>query len=135
MNLDPYTISVFIGVAFLILAFLTYQRTTKLLKEGFFVLGTIRHFQRDHGQDVKDRFYPIVEYQDQDQVYRQFQSKISYKKMPNDKGQKVGIVYNPKANMEPKIASYINLYWPTLVLLSVASPFLIIGLGNLIYNF
>jgi len=129
-----YGILTIIGTILLGIALYLLQKRLNLLKTGVIAEGRIREFLRVYNEKGRDRYYPIIEYQDQDQAYKTMRSRIAMGKKRGDKGQFVRVVYDPRSEKNRFLVSYLNLFLTPIILACLAAPFLVIGIGYYLYQ-
>lgn len=78
-------------------------------------------------------YKPVFEYTDRVNNIVKFKSDVSSSPPSHNVGDIVNIVYS-KDNDEKKVISFWGLYRWTIILLSIASPLLIIGGGYILYS-
>lgn len=110
-----------------------YNETNQLLKTGIKTNATVIEMIRVSGDDGPT-YKPVFEYMDRNHTRKEFKSEVSSSPPSYSIGEKVKIVYNPKEDDEVKTISFWGLYRWTIILLSIASPLLIIGGGYLMYS-
>jgi len=126
--------SLFIGGLTLIyFAIKSYSTTNRLLENGIKTSAKVIDLIAISGDDGYT-YKPVFEYTDKTNTKREFKSKISSSPAPYSIGEKVKIVYNPRNNKEVKVIGFWGLYRWTIILLSIASPLLIISGGYLLYT-
>ena len=124
-----------VGAALLILGIKMFNDTQKLLQEGIKTTASVVKLIQKRNSDNDGYLYtPVFEFVDRKNTTRIFQSDVSSNPPAYKVGQKVKLVYHPKEEDEINIVSYWGLYRWTVILFSIASPFLVIGIGYLLYT-
>ena len=109
-----------------------YSKTQNLLRNGMFAEATVIDLIKKNSKR-RSTFTPVFEYTDHRKKVCTFKSDVSSRPAAYHVGETVSIVYS-EDNKEQKIISFWGLYlWP-VVLLSIASPLLIIGGGYILYS-
>lgn len=130
----------FYGLLFSIGSFLAYtayiqfQKTHHLLKDGIKTTAIVKEFVVTRGEN-NNMYAPVFEYKDRRQEFRTYTSKIQSYPAPYKIGEKVKIVYDKKKMDDMKTISFWGLYRGSVILFMIASPFLVIGGAYLTYQF
>ncbi len=117
-----------IALILIYFAFKFYGNTKNLVNDGIktkAVVIDLIQISSDDGYTYK----PVFEYMDRSNTKKTFQSDISSSPAPYKVGDKVNIIYS-KGGDDRKVLSFWGLYRWTIILLSIASPFLIIVLSQ-----
>lgn len=109
-----------------------YNDTTQLLNTGIKTKAVVKDLIEVSGDDGPT-YKPVFEYVDRSNTTQEFKSGVSSRPPAYKIGEKVEVVYDPKDVEETKVVSFWGLYRWTIILLSIASPLLIIGGGYLLY--
>jgi len=121
-----------IALVLIFFAHKQYNITNNLISNGYKtkakVIDLIR-ISSDDGYTYK----PVFEYTNKANDTIIFKSEVSSSPAAYNVGDKVKIVYS-KDGDERKIISFWGLYRWTIILLSIASPLLIIGGGYILYS-
>ncbi|MBW1296711.1 DUF3592 domain-containing protein [Aquimarina litoralis] len=132
-TMEPIYIGMLIIALILIyFAIKNYNTTKNLITNGVKTQATVIDLikvKSDDGYNYK----PVFEYNDKAKNIFTFKSEISSSPAPYAIGDNVSIIYSTD-NKNRKIVSFWGLYRWTLILLSIASPLLIIGGGYLLYT-
>jgi len=131
MNTYLYGASFLLGLVLAYFAIKQLQITRRIISTGVKTVAEVIGFNSIIGGETK-MFEPIYEYVDLSGVKKQHVSDIQYAKPPMKIGDKMQVYYNDKG--EFKMSSYWGLYRWTIILLTFATPFLIIGGGYLLYT-
>ncbi|WP_159092088.1 DUF3592 domain-containing protein [Aquimarina sp. Aq107] len=121
-----------ISVILIYFAIRHYNVTKNLLTDGIKTKAKVIDLIKitsDDGYTYK----PVFEYKDKANNVVTFKSDVSSSPAPYDIGDTVNMVY-AKNSDEKKIISFWGLYRWTIILLSIASPLLIIGGGYILYS-
>jgi hypothetical protein len=110
-----------------------YNKTTKLISNGVKTTATVVSLITVSGSDG-NTYKPVFEYTDKLNIKQIFKSEVSSNPPAYRIGEKIKIIYNPIDKSEVKTISYWGLYRWAIILLSIASPFLIIGGGYFLYS-
>ncbi len=121
-----------VGCVLLALGIKYYIQTKILLNNGITTTATVVRLIRHSGNDG-DTFSPVFEYYTPQKEIRNFESEISSSPSFYRVGDQEEIVYDMNDDKNIKTISYWGLYRWTIVLFSIASPFLVIGLGYFVY--
>ena len=121
-----------LGTTLAYFALKQYLFSRKIVSIGVKTEAEVIKFETYVDSDGK-MFTPVFEYVDVSGAKKQFKSDVSSAKPSMKIGDKRQLIYNPNDNNEVKLVSYWGLYMWTIILLSLASPFLIIGGGYLLY--
>ncbi|PCJ95343.1 MAG: hypothetical protein COA50_09035 [Flavobacteriaceae bacterium] len=109
-----------------------YGITNELINTGIKTKATVIDLIEISGDDGYT-YKPVFEFTDKTNTKIIFKSEVSSSPAPYKIGDKVTITYSIH-NDERKILSYWGLYRWTIILLSIASPLLIIGAGYFLYS-
>ncbi|WP_299189387.1 DUF3592 domain-containing protein [uncultured Aquimarina sp.] len=109
-----------------------YNVTKNLLTDGIKTKAKVIDLIKITGDDGYT-YKPVFEYKDKANNIVTFKSDVSSSPAPYDIGDTVNMVY-AKNSDEKKIISFWGLYRWTIILLSIASPLLIIGGGYILYS-
>lgn len=120
------------GFVALFFAVKMYNDTNELLKTGIKTKAIVKDLIEVSGDDGPT-YKPVFEYKDRSNTTKEFKSDVSSSPPAYKVGEKVAIVYDPNDVDEIKVVSYWGLYRWTIILLSLASPLIIIGGGYLLY--
>ena len=113
-------------------AFKQYGISRDLLNSGIKTKANVIELiavSSDDGYTYK----PVFEYTDKAKNVVTFKSDVSSSPAAYDVGDKVFVVYSENGD-ERKVVSFWGLYRWTVILLSIASPLLIIGGGYFLYS-
>jgi hypothetical protein len=122
-----------VGIVLVYFAVKQYNKTSDLLTHGIKTKATVIDLIKIHSDDGYT-YKPVFEYFDETDKRREFKSSISSSPAPYKVGEQVKIIYNTDDYDEVKTISYWGLYRWTIILLSIASPLLIIGGGYFLYS-
>ena len=122
-----------VGLTLLYFAFRAYNSTVSLMQEGIKTTATVKEMISVSDSDG-NTYKPVFEFTDRGNTVRTYESSISSSPPSYSVGQKVKIVYDPKDEDDVKTISFWGLYRWSIVLMCLASPFLIIGGSYLLYN-
>jgi len=128
-----YGILLIAALVLICFAMIDYNKTAKLLGEGIKAEGRVIELIEVHDGDGYT-YKPVFEYYDRDNIRREYRPNFSSSPSPYEVNDIVEVVYNPKALFEHKIVSYWGLYRMVIILLSIASPLLVISCGFFLYN-
>jgi len=127
-----YSSLLLLSGALIIIAFYQYNITQDLIKNGVRTKANVIKLIEVNDDDGY-QYKPVFEYSNMDNELVTFESPVSSRPAPFYVGEKVEIVYSTQDD-QVKVISFWGLYrWP-LILLSIASPLLIIGGGYLLYS-
>tara|TARA_R110002167_G_scaffold35569_10_gene113561 strand:+ start:2671 stop:3078 length:408 start_codon:yes stop_codon:yes gene_type:complete len=121
------------GMTMLFFAYRSYNNTQKLLDTGIKTTAKVIELITVNDSDG-DTYKPVFEFTDQGHNLRVFRSSVSSNPPSYRVGDLVKIVYDPLRQEDVKTITYWGLYRTTIILLSLASPLLIIGGGYLMYT-
>ena len=119
----------------LILAYFAYKQyinTTELRQSGVKTTAKVIDLIEVSGDDGYT-YKPVFQYTDRSQNVITFNSEISSKPASYKIGDKVKIIYSKNGD-DRKVVSFWGLYRWVVILLSIASPLLIIGGGYIWYT-
>lgn len=108
-----------------------FNITKDLLANGIITKATVTDLIKVSSDDGYT-YKPVFEYTDNTNNIITFKSDVSSKPAPYAVGDLVDIVYSTE-NDRTKVVSYWGLYRWTIILLSIAAPFLIISAGYFLY--
>lgn len=120
-----------IGLILLYFSYTQYNKTTRLLGTGTTTKATVIEHIRVHDSDG-DTFRARFEYQDKQSAIYFFETDYSSRPAPYTIGQDLEIVYNVD-HTKRAVVSFWGLYRWSIILLCIALPFLVIGLGYILY--
>ncbi len=109
-----------------------YSKSINLVRGGVKSTARVIELITVSGDDG-NTYKPVFEYK-RGTSTQIFESKVSSNPPAYKIGEKVKVVYNPRKIDEVKVVSYWGLYRTTIILLAIASPFLIIGGGYFLYK-
>ncbi len=121
-----------ISAVLIYFAFKQYNVSQNLMTDGIKTKAKVIDLIKisdDDGYTYK----PVFEYTDRNSNLVTFKSNVSSSPAPFSIGDKVNIVYSKNSN-ERKVVSFWGLYRWTIILLSIASPLIIIGGGYILYS-
>lgn len=122
-----------ISVVLIFFAIRQYRVTKDLMANGIKTTAKVIELIEDSDGDGDIHYSPVFEYTDWEGKVVTFTSKVSTSPSPYIVGDYEEIVYS-KDNDTRKVVSFWGLYRWTLILLSIASPLLIIGGGYILYS-
>ena len=129
-----YGILLIAALVLICFAMVHYNKTAKLLADGIKTKGKVIELIEVNDGDGYT-YKPVFEYYDRDNIRREYRPNFSSSPSPYEVNDIVEVVYNPKALFEHQIVSYWGLYRMVIILLSIASPLLVISCGFFIYNY
>jgi len=121
-----------ISVILLFFAYKQYNTSQNLINSGIKTTAKVIDLIKTKDDDGY-MYKPVFEYKDKNAKTIVFESPISSNPSPYKINDTVKIVYAADSD-ERKIISFWGLYRWTIILLSIASPLLIIGGGYLLYS-
>lgn len=127
-----YSGMLLISLVLIYFAIKQYNNTKELVSTGIKTTAEVIDLIQISGDDGYT-YKPVFEFTDRTNTKITFKSKISSSPPSYKIGDNVNIIYS-KDNDERKIVSFWGLYRWTIILLSIASPFFIIGGGYLLYS-
>jgi len=110
----------------------SYYGTKDLINSGYKAKAKVIDLIEISGDDGYT-YKPVFEYTDRYDVTNTFKSDISSSPAPYKIGDIVTIIHS-EDNEEKKVISFWGLYRWSIILLSIASPLLIIGGGYYFYT-
>jgi hypothetical protein len=120
-----------ISIVLIYFAVKQYNHTKELISSGVKTTAKVIELIEISG-DNGYTYKPVFEYTNRKNTKITFKSKVSSSPAPYKIGDIVNIIYS-NDNDERKVVSFWGLYRWTIILLSIASPLLIIGGGYLLY--
>jgi len=123
-----------LGLTLLYFAFRAYNNTVSLLQDGIKTTATVIEMIPVSNNDGGPTYKPVFEFKERGSSIRTYLSSVSSSPPAYKVGQKVKIVYDPKDEDDVKTISFWGLHRWSVILLCIASPFLIIGGGYLLYS-
>ncbi len=124
---------VILGFVLIFFAIKQYRKTIELLNSGVKTSAKVVNMITVSDSDGST-YKPVFEYYDHTKTKQTFTSEVSSSPPAYKIGEKVQIIYNPGDSDEVKTMSYWGLYRWTIILLSIASPLLIIGGGYFLFS-
>lgn len=121
-----------ISVVLIYFAFKQYSVSKGLMADGIKTNATVIDLIRVSSDDGYT-YKPVFEFTDRGNNRVTFESEVSSSPAPYKVGDIVKIVYS-KTSDDRRIISFWGLYRWTIILLSIASPLLIIGGGYILYS-
>ena len=112
-----------------------YAKTSNLLKNGIKTTATVTELYPD--PDTKSNYgvaKPYFNFVDGFQKKQRFTNGITSSPPRYKMGDKVEIVYNRNDVTQARLVSFWGLYRWSVILLMIASPFLVIGGAYLLYQ-
>ena len=128
-----YGILFAIGLVLLFFSIKCYQKTKDLLHSGKKTTAIVIDFI-EVSDDDGTTYKSVFEYYDNHKEKHIFNSGVSTSPKSHKLGQKVKVVYDVTHD-NVKLISFWGLYRWTIILLSIASPFLVIGFGYFLYHY
>lgn len=122
------------GIACLYLANLQYQKTRLLMSAAVITTATVIELLEETDDDSR-LFRPRFQFMDQQHQPVEFNGLSASYPAAWRKGETVRIVYNPKITADVKIMTYWSLFRATILLVALASPLLVIGMGYFVFQF
>lgn len=108
-----------------------YYNTKDLINSGYKTKAKVIELIEVSGDDGYT-YKPVFEYTDRSGTINNFKSEISSSPAPYKVGDLVTIIHS-EDNEDKKVVSFWGLYRWSIILLSIASPLLIIGGGYYLY--
>ncbi|PHQ61048.1 MAG: hypothetical protein COC08_06335 [Maribacter sp.] len=127
-----YSGMLLVSIVLIYFAIKQYNNTTALIIDGIKTTAKVIDLIEISGDDGYT-YKPVFEYTDRTNTNITFKSDVSSSPSPYKIGDNVNIIYS-QDNDERKVVSFWGLYRWTIILLSIASPLLIIGGGYLLYS-
>jgi len=127
-----YAAMLFSAIVLIYFAIKQYNGTNELLSSGIKTKAKIIDLIEIKGDDSYT-YKPVFEYTGRANEKITFESEVSSSPAPYKVGDIVDIIYS-KDGDERKVVSFWGLYRWTVILLSIASPLLIIGGGYFLYS-
>lgn len=109
----------------------SYYSTKDLVNSGYRTKAEVIKLIEIRGDD-SSTYKPVFEYTDRSGNNITFKSNISSRPAPHNVGDFVSIIHSEN-NEDVKLVSFWGLYRVSIILLSIASPLLIIGGGYYFY--
>jgi len=128
-----YTFLFLIGLFLAYSAYNQYQKTKSLLEKGIKTTAVVTKFST-HQSDGSTMYTPVFEFKDRSQNKRTFKSGISSSPPAYEIGEKVQLIYDHTNPEKARTISFWGLYRWSVILLMIASPFLVIGGSYLLYS-
>lgn len=123
-----------LGLILIYFALRDYRLTKELLRNGAQAEATVVELlQTGRTKSGQAMTTPRFEYQNQTGQLCEFQSSVSSYPPEYEVGEKVMIVYDRIENGKEKIMSFWGLYALPVILMMIASPFLVLGTAYLLY--
>ena len=127
-----YASMLLISLVLIYFAMKQYSSTKELLNSGVKTSAEVIDLIESRDEDGYT-YKPVFEYTDKTGSKLTFESDISSSPAPYQIGDYVDIIYSQDTEKR-KIVSFWGLYRWTIILLSIAAPFLIIGGGYFLYT-
>jgi len=121
-----------ISIVLIYFAFRNYNTTKNLMTDGVKTKARVIDLIEVEGNDGYT-YTPVFEYNDNANNIVKFESRISSNPPRYSVGEMVNIIYS-KDTEEKKIISFWGLYRWAIILLSIASPLLVIGGAYILYS-
>jgi len=122
---------ILISIVLIYFAMKQYSGTQELLSDGIKTKAEVIDLIESTDDDGST-YKPVFEFTDRTDHKITFKSEISSSPAPYKIGDQVQIIYSKNTD-ERKVVSFWGLYRWTIILLSIASPLLIIGGGYVLY--
>jgi Protein of unknown function (DUF3592) len=126
-----YTVLLIIGLILSFYAFQHFKKTQNLLNEGIQVEATVIRLIEIH--DDGTTYKPVFSFYDLSNKQREFESPVSSSPPAYQEGEIVQLTYDPNDESNVKVIGFWGLYRWTIILLSIASPLIVIGGGYFLY--
>lgn len=127
-----YAFLFLLGWGLTYLAYVQYQKTSKLLASGIRTTATVTDLIESRDSDGTT-YSPVFEFTDKSMTKRTFTSSIRSRPAAYKVGEKVKIVYDQKNTEDVKTISFWGLYRGSIILLMISAPLLIVGGSYLLY--
>ncbi len=121
-----------ISIVLIYFSYRHYYSTKELINQGIKTTATVIDLIQIRGDDGYT-YKPVFKYTNRAGAEIEFKSEISSSPPAYKTGDRVQIIYS-KDGDERKVVSFWGLYRWTIVLLTIASPLLIIGGGYIMYT-
>ncbi len=128
-----YAFLFLIGTFLAYSAFTQFQKTQNLVEKGIRTTAVVIEFST-HRSDGSTMYTPVFEFTDRSQNKQRFKSGISSSPPAYEIGEKVQLIYDRTNPEKVRTVSFWGLYRWSVILLMVASPFLVIGGSYLLYR-
>ncbi len=123
-----------LGLVLTYFAVKDYRLTKELLKDGAQAEATVVEMLRTGStKNGNPMTSPRFEYQNQTGQLCEFRSSVSSYPPEYEVGEKVMIIYDRIEAGKEKIMSFWGLYGLPVILMMIASPFLVLGTAYLLY--
>ncbi|XZG69532.1 DUF3592 domain-containing protein [Chitinibacteraceae bacterium HSL-7] len=128
LNLFKYLFAA-VGVLLLMGALWSWKSTSDLLKHAEHAQGTVVELVESISSDDSSTYKPMVEYRTQAGQHITFTSSTGSYPPSFDEGEKVDVLYLPSRPQEAQINETWQLWFPSILLSVLATPFVLIGAG------
>ena len=119
-----------LGLAFLVLSIYSFHNTMVFLKKGNKAIATVVDLHRYESDG--ESFAPVFNFRTQDNLSITYELAEGTDPPAWEIGETVTVIYDPADPSKVSLYTYFRLFIWTLVLLSIALPLLVIGVGYFI---
>lgn len=120
------------GLTVVIIAYKYYKASIDLLRNGVNTEATVTKIIAESDSDSRS-YRAVFTFKDRDGNLVSFKNPVSSNPIVWKRGENVSIVYDPAIPTITKVVSYWGLFRPTIILLMIASPLLVVSIGYFIF--
>jgi len=128
-----HTLILIIGLALLTLGIISFGRARRLMTNGSLVQATVVENIPSRGSEGGTMYTPLMEYSINGRV-RSFSPTASANPPAYTIGEKVSLIYDPNNSHDIRIRSYWGVYLGSNILLAMALPMVLIGIGYFLFK-
>lgn len=133
MAIAIHTILLIIGLALLVLGIISFINARRLMTTGDLVQATVVENIPSRGNEGGTMYTPLMEYSIDGSV-RSFSPTARANPPAYAIGEKVSLIYDPHNSSDIRIRSYWGVYLGSNILLAVALPMILIGIGYFLFK-
>ena len=120
------------GLTLVIVAYKYFKESLDLLRNGVNTEATVNKIIEFDGSDGKT-YTAVFTFKDLEGNIVSFQNSVASNPIVWKKGESVSIVYDPALPTVAKVVSYWGLFRPTIILLMMAAPLLVVSVGYFVF--
>lgn len=128
-----HMILLIIGLALLMLGIVSFSRARRLMTNGSLVQATVVENIPSRGSEGGTMYTPLMEYSIDGSV-SSFSPTAKANPPAYAVGEKVNLIYDPNNNNDIRIRSYWGVYLGSNILLAMALPMVLIGIGYFLFK-
>ncbi|MDO5608188.1 MAG: DUF3592 domain-containing protein [Capnocytophaga sp.] len=129
-----YAIVFFIGAALLVFGIKSFEKAYQLKKEGLRAKATVIRYTSHASDKGSTMFSPVFKFRSVQGKDVEAYSSISTSYQPYKIGETVELIYERNRPERAKTINFWNFYLLPFILLTFATPMLLISIGNFLFE-